>query len=570
MKKLIVSLLFAWTLSMTFAMPVLAQTSSSPIGHWHGTLDVGVAQLRLWLEVSQEQQGQYRATLESIDQAPGQKMEISKFSFENNKIAFSIPSIGAQYQGEWHQESASWQGEFKQGKSFKLAFKAGPPAQGEVHSGLDGLWKTDIEGHPLLITVTSNKFGTQATLASPDEGVEALPIAVIKQIQQQVIIEIPFAAIKFKGELAQNERSFTGKWKQKGQPTRTLTFTKQVASQQTVLKRPQMPVGDLPYVVKNVRFKNAKAQGVELAGTLTLPNQKGHFPAAILISGSGPQDRDETFMDHKPFAVLADHLTRQGIAVLRYDDRGVAESTGNHSNATSLDFASDVNAAFEFLRTQPQINPKAIGLIGHSEGGLIAPLAAKTNTDIGYLVMLAGPGVNTVDLMLAQQRAFAEIQQVTSAEIDDMQSVTKALMTAVKNAETPKQAQQDVMSLLTSQSMAKLKAPEAQKDHIAGSFLSPWYQYFIKYEPAQYFKDKSMPILAFYGELDIQVTAKENYAGLSELLGEHQDSEIMLMPKMNHLFQEAKTGAMTEYRNIEQTMSPKVLNKMSEWINTRF
>ena len=118
--------------------------------------------------------------------------------------------------------------------------------------------------------------------------------------------------------------------------------------------------------------------------------------------------------------------------------------------------------------------------------------------------------------------------------------------------------------------MAKLKAPKAQKDHIAGSFLSPWYQYFIKYEPAQYFKDKSMPILAFYGELDIQVTAKENYAGLSELLGEHQDSEIILMPKMNHLFQEAKTGAMTEYRNIEQTMSPKVLNKMSEWINTRF
>ena len=566
MSRLIVSTMLAYALIMSLNV----YAKPNPVGHWHGTLNVGITKLRLWLEVSKDQRGYFQATMESIDQSPGKKIQVSDFTLEDNTITFVLNDIGAEYRGVWDDSTSSWKGSFKQGKSFNLQFKSGPPKQAEIYSALEGVWKSDIMGHPIYVTVTSDQFGTKAVLASPDDGVEALPIAAIKQEQQQVIIEIPNVAVRFQGELSQDGLSFTGKWHQKGQPRRTLTFKLQDAMPKQTIKRPQMPKGNLPYITEEVSFTNPNAKGVKLAATLSLPSAKGRFPAAILISGSGPQDRDESFMGHKPFAVLADHLTRNGIAVLRYDDRGFAKSTGNHTNATSQDFASDANAAFKFLQSHPQIESNAIGMIGHSEGGLIAPLAANTNKDIAYIIMLAGPGINTVDLMIAQQRAMANLQQLSKTDIEKMLMVTKEVMTTVKWASDSTQAQNKVLEVLTTENMAKLQAPMEQKEFIANSFLTPWYQYFIKYDPERYFQNKSMPILALYGESDIQVTGKENYAGLSILLREHKDKEIILLPKMNHLFQEAKTGAISEYRTIEETMSPKVLNKISDWLNTRF
>ena len=289
-----------------------------------------------------------------------------------------------------------------------------------------------------------------------------------------------------------------------------------------------------------------------------------------MISGSGPSDRDETFMGHKPFAVIADHLTRQGIAVLRYDDRGVAESNGDHNVATSLDFSSDANAAFKFLSHRKEINGKSIGMIGHSEGGLIAPLAFDTNKQIAFIIMLAGPGINTVDLMSAQQKAMALLQGIPEEKLKKIQNISRLIMEKVKASKSTESAIEAVSKILSPRNLAILGTEENQKNDIIRSYTKPWYRYFMTYDPANYFTDKALPILALNGELDVQVTAKENLAGLRVILKDHNDATVKLLPGLNHMFQTAETGSINEYRQIEQTISPEVLSIVSTWIKARF
>ncbi|MFT5451533.1 MAG: alpha-beta hydrolase superfamily lysophospholipase [Enterobacterales bacterium] len=273
---------------------------------------------------------------------------------------------------------------------------------------------------------------------------------------------------------------------------------------------------------------------------------------------------------HKPFAVIADHLTRQGIAVLRYDDRGVAKSKGDHHSATSLDFASDANAAFKFLTNRDDIDTNAIGMIGHSEGGLIAPLAFNTNKELAYIILLAGPGINTLELMLAQQKAMSKSQGIPEKKFKKIQHVTQEIMEKVSTSANQQAAIKAVSDMLSADNLAILGVEESQKSVIIGSYTKPWYRYFMTYDPADYFDDKKLPILALGGELDVQVTSKENLAGLRNILKDHNDATVTLLPGLNHMFQQAKTGSINEYSKIEQTFSPEALTLLSSWINTRF
>ena len=267
-----------------------------------------------------------------------------------------------------------------------------------------------------------------------------------------------------------------------------------------------------------------------LAGTLTLPPGPGPFPAAILITGSGPEDRDETLFGHKPFAVLADHLTRAGIAVLRYDDRGTAASTGAYAGATSADFATDANAAFAFLGARPEIDRRAIGFIGHSEGGMIAPLAARDNGDVAFFVLLAAPGTRIPLLMEAQRRAVGRSQGVSDADLDRSAPVQNAFFAAAASEGDADAVAARLRAALTDDMLRAAGLPLTQRDQLVGLATDPWFRYFARYDPTPALAAIHVPVLALNGSLDEQVVARDNLAGIRAALAGHRDVTVRELP----------------------------------------
>lgn len=341
--------------------------------------------------------------------------------------------------------------------------------------------------------------------------------------------------------------------------------------------RPQTPEPPFNYNVEDVSFTNLK-DSVILAGTFTFPESGTNFPAVILITGSSAQDRNEEIFEHKPFWVLADYLTNNGIAVLRYDDRGFGESTGDFASSTTFDFGQDVIAAIEYLKTRKEIDPKKIGLIGHSEGGVIAPMIASQNTDVAFIVSLAGVMIPMGELLILQKemqlRAMGSSEEYISKEIDFdsglMEVITKSTDDSIKEdldryateyfAEHPKFVSDHG---LTEAYYKKL---------IVDSYSSPWLSYFIRYNPKSALEKLGIPLFALNGEMDLQVPAKENFNALQDIMKKDPSKKFTLKsyPAHNHLFQECEKGTVQEYPQLEQTISPLVLNDISVWINDHF
>lgn len=340
--------------------------------------------------------------------------------------------------------------------------------------------------------------------------------------------------------------------------------------------RPQEPQKPYPYYAEDLAFENKEA-GIKLAGTLTLPKREGVYPAVILITGSGPQNRDEELAGHKPFLVLSDFLTKNGIAVLRYDDRGTALSTGDFNSATSVDLASDVASAVAYLKTRKEIDPKKIGLIGHSEGGLLAPLVAAESKDIAFIVMLAGPGIPGDKILLIQQRLIAEANGTSNEEIEAVERMNKLVFNTVKESSDIDQLRIALKARLNKFLAEKptLKRPTgttSDEDLINSqveTYTTPWMQYFIKYDPALTLRKVKIPVLALNGGSDVQITAKENLAAIKKALqkGKNKDVTIMELPGLNHLFQESATGNPQDYKRIEQTYSPVMLATVLDWLH---
>ena len=339
----------------------------------------------------------------------------------------------------------------------------------------------------------------------------------------------------------------------------------QTPSPASAPSRPQTPVKPYPYREEEVAFDNA-AGHAHLAGALTLPTGRGPHPAVVLITGSGLQDRDETVFGHKPFLVWADALTRRGVAVLRVDDRTMGGSTGEVKTATTADFAGDVEAAVAYLRTRRDIDPRRIGLMGHSEGGVIAPIVAARDPKIAFIVMLAGSGEDGETLLLSQQRAIATAMGLPPAAVDRSNASSRALEDAVKGA--PDQAAADArLQAAWSKILADQGAPAdtpmpAQVKVVA----RPWMRWFLAYDPRPTLARVRCPVLAVDGSKDLQVPAAENLAGIKAALASDRDVTTVELPGLNHLFQTAGTGAVSEYATIPETVSPLALKVVGDWI----
>lgn len=354
-----------------------------------------------------------------------------------------------------------------------------------------------------------------------------------------------------------------------------LSVSTSVFAQDIQLNRPQEPLKPYSYYSEDITFENKQAD-IHLAGTLTLPSREGIFPAVILISGSGPQNRNEELAGHKPFLVLSDYLTKNGFAVLRYDDRGTALSQGDFKRATSVDLATDVESAVAYLKTRKEINPANIGLIGHSEGGLLAPLVAIKSRDVAFIVMLAGPGISGEQILLIQQRLIAEASGTNEDEIKGMEKINRKTFDLVKKSSDIGQLKKDIRISLEKiiSNNPKLKRPDGMTDDEfinlqVDTYATPWMQYFIKYDPFSTLKKVKIPVLALNGGTDLQITPKENLKAIKKALrkAKNKQATIKELPGLNHLFQESDTGAPQEYQRIEQTYSPTVLKEVSDWLH---
>jgi pimeloyl-ACP methyl ester carboxylesterase len=438
-----------------------------------------------------------------------------------------------------------------------------------------GSWLGRISAGATSLRIVFNlsvvkKDSLTATLDSPDQGAKNIKIGPVTLEGKNIRILAPLMLAEYNGTI-KNDTLIEGIFKQAGNEM-ALNLTKLKAEFR--LNRPQEPKPPFPYKSEDVVFTNDKFN-IKLAGTLTIPKGDGPFPAAILITGSGSQNRNEELLGHKPFLVIADYLTRNGIAVLRYDDRGVGGSKGNPLNSTTADFATDAEAAYNFLKTRSEIRSAAIGFIGHSEGGLIAPIAAAYNQQTAFIISLAGMGVPGGKIIEWQVRDIGRLSGENEKTIQKSISQNKKLLAVLEKEPDNKKAEEKMIALYRKILLKeKTSAEDIEKAVTNLKQTTPpvtynWTRFYLSTDPAVYWKKTKCPVLALNGEKDMQVAADENLKAIEKALlsGGNKSVKTMKFPGLNHLFQHCKTGLVSEYGEIEETFSPEVLQAMTDWIH---
>ncbi len=448
-----------------------------------------------------------------------------------------------------------------------------------VEKDYAGIWQgtLKIQGMELRLVFKIEKAeegGYTATWDSPDQGATDLPMDSVTVEEDAIVMINKKAGVEVRGTLQPDGKHMQAVLKQAGME---LPLELEKVEKVEEIKRPQTPQKPFPYQEEEVSYENTGA-GITLAGTLTLPQGEGPFPAALLITGSGAQDRDETIMGHKPFLVLADHLTRRGIAVLRMDDRGVGGTTGNLGESTTEDLAGDVLTGVSFLKDHQEIDPQRIGLIGHSEGGIIAPMAAARSEDVAFIVLMAGTGLTGEEILYMQSELIARAGGTSEEDIQKSLNEAKRIYSVLKSGQD-KMAMEQALRRMYEEDMAKLSEEERKKEELSEEaieaqfkqILSDWFLYFLTYDPRPVLQEVRCPVLALNGEKDLQVPPKENLAEIGKALKAAGNSDVTLkeMPGLNHLFQTAETGAVSGYGKIEETISPAVLQLIGDWILER-
>lgn len=444
---------------------------------------------------------------------------------------------------------------------------------------LNGNWEgvLDVNSTKLrvVLKITAKADNSlQATLDSPDQGATDLRVDTIVRTETSVRAELKMLGAVYEGTLSRDNSQIVGHWQQ-GTVRLPLVFKR--ATHAPALSRPQEPKQPYPYAAEEVLYEN-KQDGVKLAGTLTIPRGRGPHPAVLLITGSGPQDRNETVMNHRPFLVIADHLTRRGIAVLRVDDRGVGGSTQGTANDTSENYAGDVLTGVEFLKKRKEINAKQIGLLGHSEGGMIAPLAAALSTDVAFVVLLAAPGIPGDKLLDLQTASMMKAGGAGDELVAHTRRLQQVMFTILREERTDAGAESRLRTELSRIIAAipddKRKALGVSEAAMEGQFkmmLTPWFRYALAYDPRPTLMKLRCPVLAINGERDLQVPPKENLSAIAEALkaGGNKDYTTVELPALNHLLQTSQTGAIDEWTKIEETISPVALELIADWIIQR-
>ena len=428
---------------------------------------------------------------------------------------------------------------------------------------------------PLIFHIQESDTGYTGTLDSPKQGATGLEINTITYIDKTLSLSLTRLGANYTGTL-QDNGTIEGTFSQGGFDL-PLNLSRGEAKP-IEQNRPQEPKAPFPYKIQEVTFTNDNA-GVTLAGTLTLPKTlfggKKELPAVILISGSGPQNRDEELLGHKPFLLIADYLTRRGIAVLRYDDRGTAASTGDFQGATSADFATDAQAAFDFLVQHPDINSDKIGFAGHSEGGLIAPMVAAKNKNVGFIALLAGVGQPGDELLVEQAYLIGKAQGMGEDMLRSNRIAATQVFGIVKEhyGDTPKITSKirEYLTTALAENPDMIPAGSTADDLIdqqVNTIATDWFQYLIVTDPRPTLKQVTCPVLAINGSLDLQVPAKQNLGNIERALKESGNNEITIqeIPNLNHLFQTTTTGNPAEYATIEETFSPTALKIIGDWI----
>jgi pimeloyl-ACP methyl ester carboxylesterase len=551
---------------------VTAQESAPPgpkalARDWAGPLQVARGQtLRIELKVSLADDGKtLTARFISPEQSP-EAVAVDSIQLDGREVRFTLKAVHGSYLGELDPSVPKIRGHWTQNgraMDLDLSVDSGRPARPEPPESLLGLWVGPLELGAMtlrvVLRVEASPDGRRvALLDSPDQGAKGIAISSISLDGATVRFACSSIAGSYEGKLDSERGTITGTFTQLGKAT-PLTLTKTNAVPEP--KRSQVVKPPYPYREEQARFPSADGQ-FQLAGTLTLPNAEGPgpYPAVVLITGSGPQDRDENLMGHRPFLVLADHLTRQGIAVLRVDDRGMGDSEGpSVTDSTSEELATDTLAAIAFLKKDARIEPKRIGLIGHSEGGMIAPLVAlKTPDDVAFVVLLAGTGVPGDEILVEQNRRILLAMGTNPALVTLNRAALTVMIAAAKSGKDPAPDE-------------AAKAGGTLSNALAGPLGGRWFRYFLSHDPRPALRQLHCPVLVLNGEKDLQVLPDQNLPEIEKALREagNPDVTIVRLPNLNHLFQTATKGTPDEYASIEETMNPSVLDTVSKWLRSR-
>lgn len=436
-----------------------------------------------------------------------------------------------------------------------------------------GNWLGNIEFQgkklPIVIRILSIEKDTfTAFMDSPDQGAKDIRITRLLIRNDSAIIRIKSLSASISGLINVKDSTIRGVFRQS---IFNCPITMKKTDDIPTVNRPQEPKPPFPYQITEVNFGNMK-ENIELAGTLTVPPANGKVAAVVLVSGSGPQNRDEELLGHKPFWVIADYLSRNGIAVLRYDDRGVAKSKGDFNSATSENFSNDAEAAVNYLKTLPFIDTNNIGIIGHSEGGMIAPMVASRNKNLKFVVLMAGPGLTGEEILLKQTVLISRAEGENEKEIRKSINLNKKLYKIVNEEPDNTKASQKLKKVfekhikkLSDEEKTKAKG---EKDIMIQQVTSAWFRSFLKFNPGDYLTKTHCAVLAINGGNDLQVPADDNLKAIEaylKLAGNNKYT-IKKFDNMNHLFQPTKTGALSEYSKIEETIAAEVLLFIKDWI----
>lgn len=453
----------------------------------------------------------------------------------------------------------------------------------QLHAQIEGTWYANLNAQGMIIPLVFHFEAAEnnlwsGTIDSPEQKAFGIAIDKVTFSKDSLFLQAKSLGIRYRGKKINDQ--IEGKFSQ-GLFSTTLKLTREKIKkekEETKVKRPQEPKAPFPYEIEDIQFMNER-DSILLAGTLTFPKDKKNFPIVVMISGSGAQDRNSEILGHKPFWVAADYFSRNGIGTLRFDDRGTAASEGDFSSSTSSDFMEDVYAAVQFLKNHEKFKSNKIGLYGHSEGGIIAPLLADTYTnEVDFLVLLSPPAVPISELMLRQQELVSLSSGIGEEEIQinaDVNQQAYALINTHDQNEETKLAEKlqsyfEKVTVTYPEIGNNMGLTNEQYINVmVSAYTNPWMVYFLKYQPENHLKNLKLPILALFAENDMQVSAPENAKKMKSIIAKkNAKNEVITFPKMNHLFQTSETGNVAEYAEIEETISPKVLEKVKNWVKS--
>lgn len=424
----------------------------------------------------------------------------------------------------------------------------------------------------VVFNITASDSSLTTLMDSPDQQAFDIPTGQTTFINNELIVTIPLIQGDYKGTYDPNTQIITGTWTQ-GPSSWPLDLAK--VTEVKALTRSQDPVKPYPYKEEEVSIPNAQATDVVLAGTLTIPEGNGPFPAVVLVTGSGPQDRNESLLGHRPFLVLSDYLTRNGIMVLRYDDRGIAGSTGDFAAATSYDLMLDANAAVNYLAGRTDLPISKIGIAGHSEGGLIAPLAASENKRVDFVVLLAGTGLNGDSILSLQGNLIAKAEGFDSATVAFLDAYRHTVIEAVKATENVDDIagkliaiNKQIITTASPEMVEKLEIAPGDTALGVDFYANKWMQYFLNYDPQIVLRTTTIPVLAINGTKDLQVPYKENLDAIEAALkvAGNKQYKVVALDNLNHLFQTTTTGAPSEYGMLDETFNVEAMELVAKWI----